>query len=119
MFPNAIAANVGCRIRVFEYYTSQGIEVVAIQLGVTEGLGALLDQGVEIDILLQIEEVLAVLFVEAKELPTNRAQEFLQYRLNKCAEEAGVLFGNGQHKTEIISQLLRRRSDWRINIRRR
>src|SRR3954468_6001780 len=80
VFPNAIAGDVGRGIRVLEDNAPQGIEVVAIQLRVAERLGSLLDEGVEIDILLQVEEVLAIFLVEAEELTAHRAQQLLQHR---------------------------------------
>ena len=119
VLPNAIAGDVGRGIRVFEDHAPQRVEVVAIQLRVAEGLGSLLDEGVEIDILLQVEEVLAVFLVEAEELAAHRPQQLLQHRLDQRAEEAGVLFGNGQHQAEIVSQLLRRRSNRRVDVGRR
>ena len=114
MFPDAIPGHVGRRIWVFENHAPQRVEIIAIQLRIAEGLGPLFDEGVEIDILLEIEKVLAVFLVEAEELPAHRAQQLLQHRLDERTQEAGILFGNRQHQAEIVSQLLRCRSDRRV-----
>ena len=95
MFPNAIAGDIGGGIRVFEDHAPQCIEVVAIQLGIAEGLSPLLDEGVEIDVLFQVEEVLAMFLVEAQELTADRPQQLFQHRLDQRAEKASVLFGDG------------------------
>src|SRR3990172_4846084 len=60
VLPNAISRNVGRSIRIFENDAPQSVKIVSIQLRVAEGLGTFLDEGVEIDILLQVEKILPI-----------------------------------------------------------
>ena len=67
-------------------------------------------QGIKIDVLLEIEVVLIVLLIEAKELPaTVRSNSFSTVR-RRC-EETGISRGTGKHKAQIVPELFRRRSD--------
>ena len=119
MFPDAIARDVGRCIRVFENNAPQRVEIVPIELRVAESLRPLLDEGIEIDVLLQVEKILAVLLVEAKKLAAHRAKQLLQHRFDERAKKPGILLRNRQHQAEIVSQLLGRRADRRVDVRRR
>ena len=103
MLPDAIACHVRRHVGVFEDNTPQRIKVVAIQLGLAQGLGPLLDEGVEIDVLLQIEKILPILGVEAEKLPAYGAQQLLQHRLDQRQQKPRIVLGHGQHETEIVA----------------
>ena len=77
MFPDAIAGDIGRSIRIFENNSPQRVKIISIKLRVAEGLCTFFDERVEIDILLQIEKILAVLLVEAEKLATDRTKKLL------------------------------------------
>ena len=62
---------------------------------------------------------MAVLLVEAEELAADRSKKLLQHGFDERAEKAGVLLRDRQHQAEIVSQLLGRRADRRIDVGRR
>jgi hypothetical protein len=68
VFPDAVSGHVWRSIGIFENNAPQGVEIVPIELRVAECLCPFFDEGVEVDILLQVEKVLAVLLIEAQEL---------------------------------------------------
>jgi len=68
VLPDAIARHVRSCVGVLEHNAAESVEIVAVQLRVVERLSLLLDEGIEVDILLEVDEVLAVLRVEGEKL---------------------------------------------------
>ena len=80
MFPDGVAGKGGL-IATF-HHTAQGFKVRTIQHLILKGIGAFVNDGIIIFCLLEIEVVLAVVWVESDELPTHRAGNLAQNRLH-------------------------------------
>src|SRR5690606_7662098 len=87
VLPDAVAGDVGRRLRVLEHDAAQTIEVVAIELGVAQRLRPLFDERVEVDILLEVEVVLAVLTVEREKLTADGLHDLAEHGLDGGLEE--------------------------------
>ena len=94
--------------------------VPAVELSVVEGLGAALDQGVEVLRLLQVQVVLAVVAVGGDELAVDRPVDLAQHRLHLREQVVGrvaaEVFDARLVETEAVAQLLRRRAERRVHV---
>ena len=102
VFPNLVAPNVGWQIGQFQH-TGQGVEVVLVELRIGERVGLVLNFGIVVDGLLEVEVVLIVLRVVRDELPAHRLHHFLQARLHGGAQEiAGPLRDRGVQAQPVL-----------------
>ena len=107
VFPNLVAPDVGRLIGAFQH-TGQGVEVVLVQLRIGERVGLVLNLGVVVDGLLQVEVILVVLRVVRDELPAHRLHDFFEARFHGGSQEvAGLLRDRGDTGTG-RSEVLRR-----------
>ena len=79
VLPDPVAGDVGLVGAL--HHPPQGVVVVAVQPRRIEALGPLLDQGVEVVALLEVEVVLAVVRVRRNELPADRPVDLPEHRL--------------------------------------
>ena len=67
----------------------------------------------------RVEKVLAVLLIETEKLTAHRSKKLFQHGFDERAEKPGILLGNRQHEAKIVSELLGRCADRRIDVGRR
>ena len=103
MFPDFVPRDVGL-ILAF-HHAREGIEVVAVDLVVPQSLGLFRDKGIEVDVLLEVEEVLAVVFIEAEELAVDGQHNLLKDLLDPRLESASVW--SLHHEAQVVAKFFR------------
>ena len=102
--PDAIPGHVDA-VRALQH-ALQSIEVVAVHLLGRQAAGLLSDQGVVVDVLFQVQVVLAVLGVGGDELAADRADDLLESHLDGAEQEVRVWLRQRHEQAEAIAQFL-------------
>ena len=115
VFPNLVAPDVGRLIGQFQH-TGQGVEVVLVEVRVGERVRLVLDFGVVVDGLLQVQVILVVLRVVRDELPAHRLHDFLEARFHRGAQEVAGLLRDRGEQAQAVLELLGGRADLRPDV---
>ena len=118
VLPDAVAADV-CRVRALQHALER-LVVVAVELGLIECFGALLDQGIVIVGLLEVEVVLPVIGVGRDELaayrPPNLAQYSVDLREQVVRRLAPEVLDSRLVETHAIPEFLRGGAERRMDV---
>ena len=105
VLPDAIAGDIGrfCAL----HGPCQYLKVGTVELALAQALCALLDLGVKVDVLFQVQVILSVVGVERDELAARRARDLTQDDLDRRSEKIRVPLGHRQVDAQSVAQLLR------------
>jgi len=110
VLPDAVAGDVG--IVADAECLFHGHVVRRVELVVVEAVGSLRDELVVVDVLGDIEVDLAVVFVATEELARHRRQRLGQDRLDRGAQEDGVLLGQSwREEAQLVAELVHGQPD--------
>ena len=105
VFPNLVAPDVGRQVGQFQH-TGQGVEVVLVKVRVGQRFGLVLDFGVVVDGLLQVQVILVVLRVVGDELAADRLHDLLEAGFHRRPQEvAGLLRDRGEQAQAVLKLL--------------
>ena len=121
VLPDLVAGDVGLVGALHD--PPERLVVVAVELRGIEALGPLLDQGVEVVGLLEVQVVLAVVRVGRDELPAHRLEDFPQDGLHLGEQVVGRIAAQfldaGLEEAEAVAQFLCRRAQGGVDVARR
>jgi hypothetical protein len=108
VLPDLVAGDVGLVGALHDPF--QGLVIVTVELCVIESHGAILDEGIEVVGLFQVEVILAVVRVGRDELTTHRLmnlpQDYLHLSKQISSRGAAQVLDPGLKQAQPVAQLL-------------